>query len=154
MTLEEKDSKGIQSLHGQVVAVISGGAEAQSAVNSLREGGFAGGAIYSGEELVEKVDAKGENAGLLTKALRAVQDHLSEETNYLHQYQEEARVGKQVVTVPAKDIHEAEQARDVLERHGAHNIRFFDSLAVVDLELTNPTARSDNQPPASRPAAT
>jgi hypothetical protein len=47
-------------------------------------------------------------------------------------------------------VGEREQAntvRDVLERHGAQNIRFFSRLAVTDLTpLSNPTPRSDASP--------
>jgi hypothetical protein len=100
-----------------------------------------------GEQAAETLDAKGEHSGPLAKLVRVVQDHLSEQTDYLAQYEAEAREGNVVLAVPVEKREQADAVRDVLERHGGRNIRFFGKLAVSDLSpLSNPTPRSDSSP--------
>jgi hypothetical protein len=133
--------------NNHVVAVINGSSAAQAATEELRTNGFPETTVMEGEEAALKLDPKGENASLLGKVFKAVQDHLSEEPNYLTQYQEEARQGNSVVAVEVKERDQAEAVSEILQRHGARNVRFFGKLAVADLSLeTNPTARSADSP--------
>jgi hypothetical protein len=85
------------------------------------------------------------------RILQRLSNHLSEETQFLDQYEEAVRNGQTVVAVKADGDDEVERAREVLQRHGAMNIRYFGRLAVSDLTPdSNPSARSD-EPPVSRP---
>jgi hypothetical protein len=110
----------------------------------LEQAGFAGSRPLLGDEAAETLDAKGERGGLLDKLVKSVQDHLSEQPDYLAQYEAEAREGNVVLAVPVDERERAEAVKDVLQRHGARNIRYFGKLAVSDLTPTsNPTPRTD-----------
>lgn len=130
-----------------VVAVISGQQASEAAARDLQSRGFGHALLFHGDEVAEKVDPKGEHSGPIGRVVKAVQDHLSEEPDYLEQYQEEARAGNEVVAVRVDDRDQAEAVKEILEQHGARNVRFFGKLAVTDLSLTtNPSARSTEAP--------
>lgn len=134
-----------------IVAVIDARPEAETALQELRQAGYVDPLLLTGEEGAQQIDAKNENSHLLGRILGAVQDHLSEATNYLRQYEEEARNGNYVVAVEAPDRDAADRAQHVLERNGGRNIRFFGALAVSDLTpQTNPSFRSDESPEPQR----
>ena len=130
--------------NNHVIAVISGKESGETAARELQGRGFFQTHLFRGEEAAETIDARGENSGILTKVLKAAQDHLSEEPNFLAQYQEEARNGNEVIAVKADNQEQANEIKDILDRHGARNVRFFGTLAVADLTPeSNPTARSE-----------
>jgi hypothetical protein len=133
--------------NNHVVGVLSGEDAAQALRSDLEQAGFQGTHLFHGEDIARTVDAKGEHSGPLGAVVKAIQDHLSEEQNYLAQYQEEARAGHEVIAVKVAGREQAEDVRAVLERHGARNIRFFGRLAVADLSPdSNPTPRSAESP--------
>jgi hypothetical protein len=100
-----------------------------------------------GEEAARQFDPKGEYAGVLGKAMKAIQDHLSEQPNFLAQYQEEARAGKEIIAVAVKDESKVSAVSETLQRHGARNIRYFGALAVRDLSPeSNPSRQSAESP--------
>jgi hypothetical protein len=133
--------------NNHVVGVIERGDATKKAVDELRAAGYTDPTVLTGEDGARQIDAKGEHSGFIARLLSQVENHLSEATNYLKQYEEEARAGKHVVAIEVPDRDEAEGARSVLDRNGAKNIRFFGKLAVSDLSVeSNPTARSDASP--------
>jgi hypothetical protein len=130
------------------MAVIDSHAEAVEAEDELKSHGYGEARLLRGESIAEEVDPKSEKAANpVSKAIKAVQDHLSEEPNYLAQYQEEARAGHDVVAVMVEGPDQAEDVREILESHGARNVRFFGRFAVSDLTPeSNPTTRSEDSP--------
>jgi hypothetical protein len=116
-----------------VMAVIDGKAAAFEALVELHKEGFTDAAVFEGEESTEQVEAKTEHTGPVETAVKAAGEHLSEESSYLAQYQEEARLGKQIISVPVANHDAAAQVQEALAKHGARNIRFFGRLAVTDL---------------------
>ena len=133
-----------ESVNNHVVAVLDDDSAAKAAAKDLQAAGFTQASLFRGEEVADTLDPKGEKSGPIAKVIKLVQDHLSEEPNYLAQYQEEARAGKDVVAVPVDDEGQAEEVQDILKRHGAHNVRYFGTLAVHDLTPeSNPTPRSE-----------
>jgi hypothetical protein len=143
--MSEDQKKRVPNNH--VLAVLSGEAAADVARKALEREGYETTVVFRGDEVAETIDPKGEHSGPLGFIVKAVEDHLSEEQTYLAQYQEEARAGKEVVAVPVEDRDHADAARDVLERHGAQNIRYFGTLAVHDLTPeTNPSTRAAESP--------
>jgi hypothetical protein len=133
--------KSIPANH--VMAVITDQAAAHAALDALRQQGFADAILFEGEEIAEQIDPNGEHAGLVEKAVKAIGDHLSEESGYMAQYQEEARNGNRVISVPIAGRDESAPVQELLEKHGASNIRFFGRLAVTDLTPdSNPSSRS------------
>jgi len=130
--------------NNHLVGVIDEADAASSAARDLQAAGYESTHVFTGEEGAQQIDAKGEHSGFLARILSQVEDHLSEATNFLKQYEEEARNGKHIVAVEVPSRDEAEAARQVLDRNGAQNIRFFGKLAVTDLSTeTNPSPRSD-----------
>lgn len=143
--MSEQQQERIPDNH--VVAVISGTAASEEVQQDLEREGFGQAVLFRGDEVAERVDPKGEHSGPFTKIIRAIQDHFSEQTNYLTQYQEEARSGNVVIAVPVDDRDQAEAVRTIVERNGARNVRYFGKLAVTDLTPdTNPSARSAESP--------
>ena len=133
--------------NNHLVAVIDGEESARQAAQELLASGFQDPVVLSGEEGARQIDAMGEHSGVFARIFSLVENHLSEATNFMKQYEEEARNGKQVVAVEVPGREQAEPARQVLERNGARNIRFFGKLAVTDLSPnSNPSARAEDSP--------
>lgn len=130
-----------------IVGVIDRGEEASLAAIELAQAGYTHPLVLTGEQGASQIDAKGEQGNLVKRLLASVQDHLSEATNYLRQYEEEARAGRHIVAVESPTREEAHQAQEILERHAAHNVRYFGTLAVADMTPeSNPSFRSDDSP--------
>lgn len=143
MTVETNQTENNLS-NNHVVGVIDGEQAAQDAAQELIQAGYIEPIVLTGEEGAKQVDAKGENNHVFARILSAVHDHLSEATNYMRQYEEEARNGRYIVAVEAESREAAERAQEVLTRHGAENIRYFGKLAIADMTPeTNPSLRSE-----------
>ena len=133
--------------HNHVVAVINGTESAHQTAEALRAAGFGDPTVLVGDEGAGQIDARGETQGLLGKITGMVQDHLSEATNFLAQYKQEVVNGRAVIALEVTNREWAEPVKQLLEEHGAYNIRFFGRLAVSDLTPeTNPSARSEESP--------
>jgi hypothetical protein len=140
--MTEKTNDNLTVNH--VVAVINGAESSQQAVEQLRAAGYKEPLVLTGEEGAKHIDAHGQEGGIFSRLMRTVEDHLSDSTNYLAQYEEEARAGHHIVTVEVASRDLAERAREVLDHNGAQNIRFFGRLAVTDLSPeTNPSHRAE-----------
>jgi hypothetical protein len=127
--------------------VLSDEAESQAAVTELTGLGYDETVLFQGEEFAENVDPNGEHSGVLGKIGAALAHHLSEQPNYLAQYQEEARAGKRVLATHVKDHEQALAVKEVMERYHATNVRFFGRFAVADLTPeSNPSKPSDASP--------
>ena len=122
--------------NNRVVGVISGSKSAEDAVTRLRSDGFEDVLVMS------HVDTAGEGVNPISALMGMLAGHLSDETVYLDQYQEATNNGSLVLAVPANG-EQTDRAREILELHGAVNIRYFGRLAVSDLTpQTNPSAPS------------
>jgi hypothetical protein len=131
--------------NNHVIAVLPSDGAIKSAISDLTRNGFDDNTVLRGEGVTNEVDPKAENSGAIGNLARAVGDHLSEEQNFLAQYQEEARSGNAVLAIHVKDKDQAEAATQILEKYSARNIRFFGKLAVTDLSpLSNPSTRSED----------
>jgi len=94
-----------------------------------------------------QVEPSADHANPVARIFHQLFDHLSEESGYLEQYIEEARRGNRVIAVKVQDDDAAEAARQILERKGVMDIRFFGELVVRDMTpKTNPSALSDRLP--------
>ena len=122
--------------NNRIVGVISGSRSVEDAVARLKSEGFDDVLVMS------HVDAAGEGVNPISALMGMLAGHLSDETVYLDQYQEATKNGSFVLAVPA-DGKETDRVREILELHGAVNIRYFGRLAVSDLTpQTNPSAPS------------
>jgi hypothetical protein len=134
-----------------VFAVVPSRDAARASLEALTQRGFPESIVFEGEDITHEVDPKGEEAGPIEKVLKMIGDHLSEQPNYLSQYQEEARNGNVVVAVRVKDNDAALRAAEVLVTQGGSNIRYFGALAVADLTpLSNPSTRSEESPESEK----
>jgi hypothetical protein len=131
-----------------VVALVKNAATGSAVADELSAAGFERAIVVDDSRVGERLEAE---SGTVERILQRLSNHLSEETQFLDQYEEAVRNGQTVVAVKADGDDEVERAREVLQRHGAMNIRYFGRLAVSDLTPdSNPSARSD-EPPVSRP---
>ena len=122
--------------NNRVVGVISGSRSAEDAVARLQTEGFNDVLVMS------HVDTAGEGVNPFSALMGMLAGHLSDETSYLDQYQEATKNGSLVLAVPANG-EQTDRVREILELHGAVNIRYFGRLAVTDLTpQTNPSAPS------------
>lgn len=145
MNAEANKAENLTANH--IVGVIDDAAAAAKVAEELVAAGYEPPAVLTGEEGARQLDTKGDGSNVFARLIDKVQDHLSEATNYIKQYADEARSGHNVVAVAAKDRDLAERAKQILDRNGAHNVRFFGVLAVADLTPeTNPTARAEESP--------
>jgi hypothetical protein len=140
--MADKQSEAIRQ-RDFILAVVSRLASA-AVLKDLERAGFSGAQALTGEQATLVLDPKGEHSGPAGKLLRMVQDHLSEETDYLMQYEDEAQKGQTVLAVPMANKEDVEVARDIIGRHGGRNVRLFGTVAVTDLTpLSNPSLRAD-----------
>ena len=135
-----------------VFAVVGSRDAARAAIDSLIRQGYSESIVFEGEDVTNDVDPKGEKtANPIEKVLKAIGDHLSEQPNYLSQYQEEARNGHVVLAVRVKDAEDAQRAGAMLHQMGGQNIRYFGAMAVADLSpLSNPSTRSEESPESDK----
>jgi hypothetical protein len=134
-----------------IFAVVPSRDAARTAISTLIEHGYPESVIFEGDDVTQEVDPKGENANPVEKVLKMIGDHLSEQPNYLSQYQEEARSGSTVLAVLVEDNNRVDAAKEILEQHGARNIRYFGGMAVSDLTpLSNPSTRSEESPESDK----
>jgi hypothetical protein len=123
------------------VGVLYGEKAVEEAETDLQKAG------YTDVTVMTHVDAVGEGRAPFSELMDRLTGQLSEETDFLDQYKEETERGGFVLAVRAEDREHAEKAREVMEAHGALNVRFFGLLAVSDLTPeTNPSAPSDEMP--------
>src|SRR5436190_4500470 len=74
-----------------VFAVVGSREAARAAIDSLVRQGYPESIVFEGDDVTKDVDPKGEKAGNpVEKVMKMIGDHLSEQPNYLSQYQEEA----------------------------------------------------------------
>lgn len=133
-----------------VLAVADGRDSAATSIIELRRGGFHKTLELRGNELQEEVGATEDKTGsFVMRALKSIPEHLSEEPEFLAQYEEEAGKGRSIIAVKAANHDEAEAIADILRRTGARNARFFGALAVSDLSgQGNPSAQAVAPGPA------
>lgn len=107
-----------------VTGVIDDVARFDAALGELTSAGIARESIgvLQGERGAEVI--AGRHGAGIHSWLRHASESLSDEHEYLHRYEEEARNGHFVVGVPLPDATEAtrENIRGILTRHGAHSI--------------------------------
>ena len=128
-----------------VLAVFPKASRADEAASEARAAGFPLTSVLSDEDFAEVVDPKGEKAGGLVELLKTSSQALSEEPNFLAQYQEAARSGRGVVAVHVESSEDVALVSDLLAQQGERTLRFFGKLAVVDLTpASNPTVASDS----------
>jgi hypothetical protein len=121
-----------------VVGIINGDVTAREAEEALRKAGF------EETQIMTRVDAVGEGLNPISSLVERLAHHLSDDTGYLDQYQTATDQGSLIVSAKADEREDADRAAEILQFHGAVNIRYFGRLAIVDMTpTTNPSAPSD-----------
>src|SRR5690348_145976 len=117
--------------NNHVIAVVDGEESAVRAADELASLGYENSRLFQGEAMANTTDAKGEKSNVFQRLAKAFQDHVSEEANYIAQYEEESRAGHPILAVEVKNKEGADLVSEVLQRYGARNVRFFGTLAVA-----------------------
>lgn len=135
MTARHPDEGTIWYPENDVLAVVDDPAEADAAIADLRRTGVHAEdvQVLRGNEVVERVDASGAHCGLLKHLAWYLSTVLSEERRFAREYEAEGRAGHTLVAVHVHAVKDVEQVRETLERHGAHDLRFFGHWAMTTL---------------------
>jgi hypothetical protein len=94
--------------------------------------------------LIAEPDVERRLAAVAGLAGRMLQRNDDREPSYLEEYEQAVREGQVVVAVRAEGHDVVRRTRELLQRHGATNIRYFGRLAIADLgHGSGATAPSD-----------
>ena len=115
-----------------VLAVVDDGAEADRAVQALKDAGFPDGDVDALDgawfaEAVRGIERRGGLAARLAKILP------TDERLMLRRYMAEAEQGHSVVVVHADKPQDVERAGRILRTHGGHEMRHYGQFVVTDL---------------------
>jgi hypothetical protein len=97
--------------------------------------------VLCGESGSERIDAAGDEGGVVASAIRTVQKALGEEATRLEKLNDAVDAGRSVVQVAIVDGDEDEQDEDkrrigrILHEGGAHDVAFYGSWAVEELQF-------------------
>jgi hypothetical protein len=123
-----------------VVALVKDSATGSAVSAAFIADGLETPLVVSNEMVGQRLSAK---SGIVDRTLQTLFGSLSEQGDYLTQYEEAARNGQTVVAVKVTSDDEMRRAAVILEKHGAMDVRFFGRLAVTDLTPeSNPSAAS------------
>lgn len=118
-----------------VVGVLHDDQEVDAAVSEAQQAG------YADLLVLRHIEAGGAGAQSLSALLERVGGHLRDQPAYLEQYRRETDHGGAVMAVKVADPDEADETRQLMERHGATSLRFFGRFAAADMmRVTNPPA--------------
>jgi hypothetical protein len=131
---------------GNVLAVFNSEPDADRAIAELSGAGYQV-AKLSGEDFSREIDPSGRHSGPLGWLWSQVEDHLSEQTDYLREYETLAWAGNKIVAVRVEHRDKLDEVTRMLAGHGGENIRHFGLLAVTDLAgATDPVTGSPQEP--------
>ena len=132
----------------RVVALLSDAQSGFAVRGALAAAGLEDATLVSGLGPGERLEIED---GSLVRMLHRLSSP-SRETRYLDSYEDAARNGQTVIVVKAIGHTEVRRAKEVLQKYGATDIRYFGRLAVSELATGSRTSgrRGEGQP--SRPA--
>ena len=127
-----------------MVAVIDHPAEAEQAAEALRQAGWPAidVRLFAGTQVATHLDKIEEHRSLPKKLAADVRHVVSDEGVMGEDYEEEARLGHQILAVYTPNDDKVEQARTLLAAHGAHSVEYFGKWVITDLPQTDDSARS------------
>lgn len=116
-----------------VVGVIDNLQAAQQAVQAFRNAGYEAEEIrlMEGNEMLQKTRELDEQKNWLQRLLSSFQDKTDETGAYV--YQREARAGKHILHVRADSPEEVDKISGLMQRYGAHTVKFFGTWSVADV---------------------
>jgi ATP phosphoribosyltransferase len=124
-----------------IVAVIDHPAEAEQAAEALRKAGWPAMDVrlFAGTEVATHLNKIEEHRSLPKKLAADVRHVVSDEGIIGEDYEEEARLGHQILAVYTPNDNKVEQARTLLTAHGAHSIEYFGKWVITDLPQVDDT---------------
>jgi hypothetical protein len=131
-----------------VVAVVASRDKASEIAGEVEAAGLPEAIVITDDQVGERLEAE---STLPMRVFQRMFNHLSEEINYLNQYEEAARRGQTVVAVKAENDDEVETAKGILSKHGAVDIRYFGRMAVSDLTPDSNPSATQGDVPTNRP---
>ncbi len=129
--------------HNYIVAVIDDRAEAEQAAEALSSAGWPENDIrlFAGQKIAPRLEQIEEQRSLPEKLAADVRHYVSDEGVMAEDYEEDARLGHQILAIYTPDDAKVEQARALLAAHHAHSIEHFGTWVITDLPQADGTTR-------------
>jgi hypothetical protein len=119
----------------KVVGFIDDPGDAKAALDDLMAAGFTADQIevLTGEAGAHRIDAKGEQHGLVARIVRNIQRAGTWEPVHVKRHEQEMLEGHFGFGVTAKALEQREQVREILKSHNGHFIYFYGEWAIEEL---------------------
>ena len=119
-----------------VMAVIDDPAEANRALDALSKAGYTGDLVqrWHGHEIVQIAQENKEGKNIIEKAADVIKTGLSDEGLAAKDFEEEAKLGHDIVAIQVEDTTNVKALRDLLVDYNAHHIRASGNWAMEDLD--------------------
>lgn len=116
-----------------VVGVIDDHQAARQATQAFRDAGYDAEEVrlMEGNEVLQKAQELDEHKNWLQRLLSSFQDRTDETGARV--YEREARAGKHVLHVRADSPDEVDKISALMQRYGAHTVKFFGTWSVADV---------------------
>ena len=126
-----------------IVAVIDHPAEAEQAGEALRKAGWPAMDVrlFAGTQAASHENQIDDQQSLPKKLAADVRDVVSDEGAMSEDYEQDARMGHQILAVYTPNDDKVEQARTLLTAHHAHSIEHFGKWVITDLPQADGTTR-------------
>lgn len=126
-----------------IVAVIDHPAEAERAAEALRSAGWPATDVrlFAGTQVASHLNNIEEQQSLPKKLAADVRHYVSDEGVMGEDYEEDARLGHNILAVYTPNDDKVEQARTLLTAHHAHSIEHFGKWVITDLPQADGTTR-------------
>jgi len=122
---DSQTAYGVFKPVGHVLASFPTEEDARSAVQALKEAGFADVAFYPAEEVRERAERDIESAGVLAS--------IGQELNLVKQQRDLAQQGHPFVSVPAPEDEQARRVAEIVGRFHADRAQKYGRLIIEEL---------------------
>jgi hypothetical protein len=117
-----------------LVGAINDPQEAERAVQDLEAAGFAQDDIVllRAGEVIQNMRVKEQHRGFFEQMLYPLERWNTQEGLHAGRYEQEALKGHAIVHVYTPEEDQMRRARDILQRHGAHELKHYGKWAIED----------------------
>ncbi|HUY78612.1 MAG TPA: hypothetical protein VMV29_17710 [Ktedonobacterales bacterium] len=138
----------VSQAHDWVVGVIDNPADAEQAVQDLRNAGFAEDEIVllHGPDAVRAFQTREAHQGPFRRFLSFIVGDTNDISGFARDYADEAGMGHSVISVYAPQAEDVAQAQQTIEAHGGHRVKHYGQWTVNHLSMQE---RDQHEPQAA-----